>query len=236
MTFSTVYPLEAADETGTRLASRPVEVSGAAMLSNRLAFAALAVACIGAAAGGGYLATRQNAVPAPVAAQAQPQPIASAPAPAAQPVQETEGVVGDTAAKPAAAAPAAKPAPQKRKEPAPRRPSARETRTSPHGAARRDPAPLASSQPPIVAGSPPVHPPPCAPRRSGRKRFTVTAKRRATAAPRRLAARRSAARSSARFSAARGAPRSARPPALAVARQPYWPAIAMRRRFRPERR
>ena len=30
------------------------------MLSNRLAFAALAIACIGAAAGGGYLATRQN--------------------------------------------------------------------------------------------------------------------------------------------------------------------------------
>jgi hypothetical protein len=38
------------------------------MLSNRLAFAALAVACIGAAAGGGYLASRQNAVPAPTQA------------------------------------------------------------------------------------------------------------------------------------------------------------------------
>jgi hypothetical protein len=35
------------------------------MLSNRLAFAALAIACIGAAAGGGYLATRQNTVPKP---------------------------------------------------------------------------------------------------------------------------------------------------------------------------
>ena len=39
------------------------------MLSNRLAFAALAIACIGAAAGGGYLATRQNTVPTPAAAQ-----------------------------------------------------------------------------------------------------------------------------------------------------------------------
>ena len=39
------------------------------MLSNRLAFAALAVACIGAAAGGGYLATRQNVVPAPASAE-----------------------------------------------------------------------------------------------------------------------------------------------------------------------
>ena len=41
------------------------------MLSNRLAFAALAIACIGAAAGGGYLATRQNTVPAPASAQTQ---------------------------------------------------------------------------------------------------------------------------------------------------------------------
>lgn len=39
------------------------------MLSNRLAFGALAVACIGAAAGGGYLATRQ-AVPASAAGRA----------------------------------------------------------------------------------------------------------------------------------------------------------------------
>src|SRR5262244_3796729 len=62
------------------------------MLSNRLAFAALAVACIGAAAGGGYLATRQNAVPTPASAQAQQVP-ASAPAPSAT----------DTAPAPAAA-------------------------------------------------------------------------------------------------------------------------------------
>lgn len=47
------------------------------MLSNRLIFAALAVACIGAAAGGGYLATRQNAVPAPALAQEQPAPVAA---------------------------------------------------------------------------------------------------------------------------------------------------------------
>ena len=72
------------------------------MLSNKLAFAALAVACIAAAAGGGYLASRQNAVPAPAAAQTQPTaPVAAvAPAPAAaeRPVQETESVVGDKTA------------------------------------------------------------------------------------------------------------------------------------------
>src|SRR5882672_1206635 len=81
------------------------------MLSNRLAFAALAVACIGAAAGGGYLATRQNTVPTSASAQIQtvstpatatsaattasvPPASTSAVAPA-KPVQETEGVIGD---------------------------------------------------------------------------------------------------------------------------------------------
>jgi len=81
------------------------------MLSNRLAFVALAIACIGAAAGGGYLATRQNTVPAPIAAQSQPAaplaeraPSAAEAQPASTPatakgVQETEAVVGDTAAR-----------------------------------------------------------------------------------------------------------------------------------------
>src|SRR5437763_14729591 len=70
------------------------------MLSHRLAFAALAVACVAAAAGGGYLASRQNAVPAPAAAQTQPV-AATTPAPAApaavaeRPVQETEAVVAE---------------------------------------------------------------------------------------------------------------------------------------------
>jgi hypothetical protein len=78
------------------------------MLSNRLAFAALAIACMGAAAGGGYLATRQNTVPTPASAQttaqAEPQrgaataaPPREAIAPAATPVQETEAIVGDAA-------------------------------------------------------------------------------------------------------------------------------------------
>src|SRR5207237_4788853 len=80
-----------------------------AMLSNRLAFAALAIACIGAAAGGGYLATRQNMVPAPMSAQSQPPAVAPQAAPAispqtatttpAKPVEETEGVVGEVPAR-----------------------------------------------------------------------------------------------------------------------------------------
>src|SRR3954470_6270632 len=79
------------------------------MLSNRLAFAALAIACIGAAAGGGYLASRQNAVPTPASAQVQATPPATSPTPAPavappapQPVHETEAVVAETTPKKAA--------------------------------------------------------------------------------------------------------------------------------------
>lgn len=66
------------------------------MFSNRLAFAALAIACLGAAAGGGYLATRQNAVPAPVQAVSAP---GSTPSPTAASVRETEALVGETPSK-----------------------------------------------------------------------------------------------------------------------------------------
>jgi type IV secretory pathway VirB10-like protein len=135
------------------------------MLSNRLAFAALAVACIGAAAGGGYLASRQNAVPAPVAAQAQPQPTVPAPSPvtAERPVQETEAVVGEPAAKAPAAAPAPKVAPPKRNEPAPRTGSARDTRAVARATPRQDPPPLASSWPSASAGQQPAPPAPATP-------------------------------------------------------------------------
>jgi hypothetical protein len=69
------------------------------MGSNRFALAALAVACIGAAGVGGYLATRHN-----VADMAAPgAAAASVTTPAPRPVQETEATV-NTAAAPAAAA------------------------------------------------------------------------------------------------------------------------------------
>jgi hypothetical protein len=69
------------------------------MFSNRLTFGVLAVACVVAAGAGGYLASRQNVVPTPAAA------LASAPATTApgattpeRPVEETEAIVGETAA------------------------------------------------------------------------------------------------------------------------------------------
>jgi len=67
------------------------------MFSNRLAFALLAAACVGAAAGGGYFASRQSA-PVSVAAAVRPTEPAAAPSAASapnSPVQETEAVIGD---------------------------------------------------------------------------------------------------------------------------------------------
>ncbi len=127
------------------------------MLPNRLAFAALAIACIGAAAGGGYLASRQNAVPAPASAQVQtaPQPAqASTPAAAEappRPVQETEAVVGDTPARPAPARSAA----AKRTE-TPAQVKQTPPRESRSMAARQDPPPLTSTWPTSAASQPPA--------------------------------------------------------------------------------
>src|SRR4029077_7549221 len=76
------------------------------MLSNRLAFISLAVACIAAAAGGGYVATRQNVIPAPATAVALPAPVAG------KPVHETEAATGappNGQPRPANPAPAAAP-------------------------------------------------------------------------------------------------------------------------------
>ena len=71
------------------------------MFANRLTFGVLAVACVVAAGVGGYFASRQNAVPTPVAAEAASTP--ATPAPGAptldRPVQETEAVVAETAPK-----------------------------------------------------------------------------------------------------------------------------------------
>ena len=134
------------------------------MLSNRLAFGALATACIAAAAGGGYLATRQNVVPTPAAAasvesapnaSASAVPAHSTPAGGALAVQETEAVVGDTP--PAASAPisappkAAAPSRPSIAAPAPRSRAARTDATAPQVARQETPA-LANSWP--RAGTP----------------------------------------------------------------------------------
>jgi hypothetical protein len=134
------------------------------MISNRLAFLALAVACIGAAAGGGYLATRQNAVPTPASAavsQAPAQAQAPAAAPAApaaaseRPVQETEAVVGDTAK---ATQEANAPKPQREIRAKAEPPRAAPSRSA--KAAVQDPPPLDRSWPASAPAQAPVQPPP----------------------------------------------------------------------------
>jgi len=123
----------------------------------------LAIACIGAAAGGGYLASRQNTVPTPASAQVQSTPAAPAPpaavtpsAPASQPVQETETVVGEASPKNAAPKNAA----AKRVEPPPRAATSRDARAaSPRQEAKATP-PLTSTWPTSAASpQPPVTPP-----------------------------------------------------------------------------
>jgi hypothetical protein len=92
------------------------------MLSNRLAFVALGIGCLAAAAGGGYVASRQNAVPVPASAAATVTNPAASVAPAttperpAVPVQETEAVVGDTASKSASAPAPSADTPRSRRE------------------------------------------------------------------------------------------------------------------------
>jgi hypothetical protein len=104
------------------------------MFSNRLAFAALGLACVAAAGGGSYLATHQSASPA-----AEPTAVVAAPetAPPA-PVQETEALVGDL--RPAAAVPAPV-------DPAPSRPAKRaETVVRPAPRPARAPEKTAASK------------------------------------------------------------------------------------------
>jgi hypothetical protein len=101
-------------------------------MSNRLPFAALAVACLAAAAAGGYIATRQNAIPAPASAQAGPVvPVAQVATPSQPAVQETEATVTDNARKPAASSSksASDPAPSKRRAEPVRMADARGTQT-----------------------------------------------------------------------------------------------------------
>ncbi len=129
------------------------------MLSNRLAFAALGVACIGAAAGGGYLATRQNTIPTPASAEAQmTAPATSRPVPeAARPVQETEGVVGDATSRPAPAATAQKAATTTSKRAQAQATVARDEHAK--AAGHEQPQTLTSTWPSSAASQPPVAPP-----------------------------------------------------------------------------
>src|SRR5271170_4423185 len=122
------------------------------MSSNRLAFAALGIACMSAAAGGGYLAMRQNTVPMPAAAQGQEG--APATAAASRPVQETEGIVADSkTAAPATAAKSAAPV-AKKTDASTRSASVRDTH-APVARQQQPPPPLTGTWPSSAASQQP---------------------------------------------------------------------------------
>jgi type IV secretory pathway VirB10-like protein len=140
------------------------------MSSNRLAIAALALACIASAAAGGYLATRQNTVPTPAAAMTTTPTAPAAETPAAtpagapvaavpeRPVQETEAVVSEPAKK-STAATAKQTVVSKRAEPPAN--AARQTVGATPATARRDqPPPLTSTWPASASSQPPAGPAP----------------------------------------------------------------------------
>ena len=151
------------------------------MFSRPLAFLLLALACITAAAGGAYVATRRTVSDGPLATStAAPAPAAASTksaAPASQPVAETEAPVSAAKAEPAPE-PAPKPAPvapaSRRTDPLPSKSTstARADRAA-TSAGRPSPstaAPIAQPQPAPVAAPPPAEPvapvdPPPPPRR-----------------------------------------------------------------------
>ena len=103
------------------------------MFSRPVAFLLLALGCVTAAAGGAYVATRQNSpepVPATAEVSAPAAPTATAAEPAAQPVAETEAAVSQKVAE----RPAVEPEKPSRVTPPPSK--ARETETA------RRPAPV----------------------------------------------------------------------------------------------
>jgi type IV secretory pathway VirB10-like protein len=142
------------------------------MFSRPLAFVLLALGCITAAAGGAYVATRQNSTETAATALVAPAqavaPTAAQAQPAAQPVAETEAAVSQKAeaVRPEAELPAVSKAPSpRREEPAARRPApaapptTRTVRNEPAAAQRTvpmTPAPVAA--PEIQA--PPAQPAP----------------------------------------------------------------------------
>jgi hypothetical protein len=147
------------------------------MLSNRLAFAALGVACIAAAAGGGYLATRQNAVPVPASAAAAAPPATTVAVPAAPAapdspaIQAPETGAGDAAATPApAAGPDTGVAPKTSRDKAPARSPEPVVRSVPRAVgqvARRSAPPPEHTRPASSAAQTPIPPAAPAPETTG---------------------------------------------------------------------
>jgi len=126
-------------------------------MSSRVLAGLLVAGCAAAAAGGGYLAVRQNAVQAvPVAASPAPPTSTTPSTPATPAVSETEAVVSGGSAKPQAEAEPSAPSTPARATATPVKEAPRATAP----ATRREPppAPAAKSRPPATASSAPTTP------------------------------------------------------------------------------
>jgi Bacterial conjugation TrbI-like protein len=127
-------------------------------MSSRVLAGLLAAGCLTAAAGGAYMAVRQNVVqPVPVSASPAPAPAN----PAAAPVSETEAIVTPAAKPQAEAAPAASPSlptPTRETPKASAPPLHRESPIAPAPKPRPTPAPVAHT-PPTVTAEKPAAPP-----------------------------------------------------------------------------
>ena len=129
---------------------------------NKLAFGGLALGCLAAAAGGGYLAARQTPTPAEAPISAPPAPPSATSEPAAGPVTESEGIILPEIA-PAPRKPDAVEAPdiapRREMAPAPRRvtaaPNARARAAAPAPTREPEPTPTARSNAPAGASTPP---------------------------------------------------------------------------------
>ena len=125
-------------------------------MSSRVLAGILAAGCVTAAAGGAYVAVRQNAGPVPVATAPAEAP-ALAPEQAARPVAETEAVIpAPVLPKPSTPAPEAARPPARKASVNP----ARETRRTAPPVARRGPEPSAERETQAPARPQPAAPPP----------------------------------------------------------------------------
>ena len=127
------------------------------MFSNRLAFAALGLACVTAAAGGSYLATRHN-----VAERARPAAVAAeSPAVASEAAVPEASAANNAsmAAAPAAPAGAARTAPAARPAPLPRQAARPAQPPTPVATARAEATPTTERTPAVVSPVPVVEPP-----------------------------------------------------------------------------
>lgn len=144
------------------------------MMPKTLAFGLLAVGCVAAAAGGAYMAVRQNVAEPPAAATSVPLSAPASSTPASTPVSETEAAVTPKVAEPNLEPEPIEVPARRAEQPRTRRESPRPQRVAPPPPTRRAEAatpPAAERERPVTAEPPsvpvtPIEQPPLEPERA----------------------------------------------------------------------